>query len=203
MQESKATYALEGNIAVTGAAVQWLGEFLGLENSRAVAELAKQSAARGEVYFVPAFVGLGAPHWNSAARGLISGLTRGSSAADLARATLDSIAYQVRDVFEAMKAETGRELSVLLADGGASANDDLMQFQSDILGCPVLRNQSTDISALGAAYLAGLGRGIWKSQTEIATLPRQMDRFEPQMEAGEREQLYEGWKTAVARAVCE
>ncbi len=200
----KPTYALEGNIAVTGAAVQWLGEFLGLENgAHGVAELAKKANGRGEVFFVPAFVGLGAPHWNSAARGLVSGLTLSSEATDLARAALDSIAFQVRDVFEAMKADSGRELLVLLADGGASANDDLMQFQADILGCKVLRNQSTDISALGAAYLAGLTTGVWASQAEVAQLSRSLDCFEPQMTETERERLYEGWKSAVLRSTLE
>ena len=121
---------------------------------------------------MPAFVGLGAPHWDPDARGLLTGLTRGSTAGHLARATLESIAYQVRDVFDMMQLETDTPLKVLLADGGASANDTLMQFQADILGCPVLRSTSSDISALGAAYLAGLTIGVWTSENEIQALPR-------------------------------
>ena len=200
LHEEQPTYALEGNIAVSGAAVQWLGEFLGLkEPARDVAALAAQAQSSGELYLVPAFVGLGAPHWNSTARGLMTGLTRGTTAADVARAALESIAYQVRDVFDAMQQESGSELRVLLADGGASANDQLMQFQADILGCTVLRNQSANLAALGAAYLAGLAMGIWSSEQEIENLPRTLDRFEPQMDAEKRTRLYDGWKKAVAR----
>ncbi|HXF63080.1 MAG TPA: glycerol kinase [Caldilineaceae bacterium] len=197
-----ATYALEGNISVTGAAVQWLGQLLGLANpAEEVARLAAQTPDAEGVYFVPAFVGLGAPHWRPAARGLITGLTRGSGPAHLARATLESIAYQVRDVFEAMQAEAGVELSFLLADGGASRNDQLMQFQADILDVPVLRSASADVSALGAAYLAGLAVGLWSSLDEIAALPRGHDRFEPQMEASQRAALVAGWQQAIAQAM--
>ena len=196
------TYALEGNISVTGAAVQWLGDLFGLANpAQDVAQLATQADDTGGVYFVPAFVGLGAPHWHQAARGLITGLTRGSGPAQLARATVDSIAYQVRDVFEAMQAEAGIELEFLLADGGASRNDQLMQFQADILGVPVLRSTSADVSALGAVYLAGLVMGVWTSLEEISALPRQHDRFEPQLEAEQRAVLVEGWQRAIAQAM--
>jgi glycerol kinase len=194
------TYALEGNIAVTGAAVQWLAEFLGLAGSAAVAELAERAGASGGVYLVPAFVGLGAPYWNDAARGLISGLTRGSTAAQLARATIEAIAYQVRDVFDVMQAESGADLGVLLADGGASRNRMLMQFQADVIGRPVLRSASAEASPLGAAYLAGLGVGIWQTLDEIAELPRPRERFEPRMPAPERAALHAGWQAAVARA---
>jgi glycerol kinase len=195
-------YALEGNISVTGAAVQWLGQLLGLANpAQEVAALAAQVDDTEGVYFVPAFVGLGAPHWHQAARGLITGLTRGSGAAQLARATVDSIAYQVRDVFEVMQAEAGNALEFLLADGGASRNDQLMQFQADILGVPVLRNSSTDVSALGAIYLAGLAVGIWHSLDEISALPRYHDRFEPQLQAERRAALVAGWQRAVVQSM--
>jgi len=132
---------------------------------------------------------------------LITGLTRGTSAAQLARATLESIAYQVRDVFEAMEAEVSDELPALLADGGASRNDSLMQFQADILGRPVIRNLSTDLSAIGAAWLAGLAAGFWSSVEELSGLPRSEDRFEPRMPEAERRVRYEGWREAVARAI--
>jgi len=197
-----ATYALEGNIYVTGAAVEWLGQLLGLANpAQEIETLAASVPDADGAYLVPAFVGLGAPHWQSAARGLMTGLTRGSTSAHLARATLESIAYQIRDVFDVMQAEAGTPLQFLLADGGASQNDLLMQFQADILGCPVLRSTSADVSALGAAYLAGLAVGYWASEDEIAALPRPQDRFEPQMAAARRDHLYSGWQAAVERAV--
>jgi glycerol kinase len=196
-----ATYALEGNISVTGAAVQWLGTFLGLPNpADAVARLAATVADAGDLFLVPAFVGLGAPYWNAAARGLISGLTHGSTAAHLARATIEAIAYQVRDVFDIMQTEAGTNLRVLLADGGASRNDLLMQFQADIIGLPVLRNTSAEASPLGAAYLAGLAIGIWQTLDDIAQLPRLREPFEPHMAAQERKARYAGWQMAVARA---
>jgi glycerol kinase len=193
-------YALEGNIYVTGAAVQWLADFAGLADPEAVAELAAATPSAEGVYLVPAFVGLGAPHWDDAARGLVSGLTRGSSLAQLARATIESIAYQVRDVFEVMQEASGDSLSVLLADGGVTRNAQLMQFQADILGTPVQRNDTPELSAVGAAYLAGLATGVWASTHEIAALPRSVERFEPRMAEAERERLYDGWREAVARA---
>ncbi len=202
--QATATYALEGNIYVTGAAVEWYGQLLGLaEPAAAIERLAASTPDSGGVYLVPAFVGLGAPHWQSDARGLITGLTRGSTPTHLARATLESIAYQVRDVFDVMQAEAGTPLQVLLADGGASQNDLLMQFQADLLGCPVLRSTSSDVSALGAAYLAGLAVGLWPDEQAIAALPRAQDRFEPQMDAEQRVALYTGWQAAVKRAVYE
>jgi glycerol kinase len=201
LDRERATYALEGNIPVTGAAVQWLGAFLGLANpAEAVAELAERVDDSGGLYLVPAFVGLGAPYWNDAARGLISGLTQGSTAAHLARATIEAIAYQVRDVFDVMQAEAGMDLKVLLADGGASRNDMLMRFQADIIGRPILRSASADASALGAAYLAGLAVGIWRTLDEISQLPRPRERFEPRLSAQERTARYAGWQTAVDRA---
>lgn len=198
--DREVVHALEGNIYVTGAAVQWVRDLLGYEETSAVAELAASVPTTDGLYVVPAFVGLGAPHWDDNARGLITGLTRGNNRQHLARAVIESIAYQIRDVFDVMAAESPAPLSVLLADGGASRNDMLMQFQADILGCPVLRNNSTVLSALGAAYLAGLTAGIWKAQDEIAALPRPTDRFEPQMPEEERQALYAGWKEAIARA---
>ncbi|MBO0792549.1 MAG: glycerol kinase GlpK, partial [Ktedonobacteraceae bacterium] len=199
LDQEHVTYALEGNISVSGAAVQWLGEFLGLEHAaEEVAELAARVANTEGLYLVPAFVGLGAPYWNDSARGLISGITRGSTAAHLARAALDAIAYQVRDVFDVMQTEAGTEFNVLLADGGASRNTQLMQFQADILGRPVLQNVTVDASALGAAYLAGLAIGHWQTLDEIMQLPRQQIPFEPRMAAPVREALYTGWQTAVS-----
>jgi glycerol kinase len=193
------TYALEGNINVTGAAVQWLSDFAGLESAAAVAALAETIDDPHGVYLVPAFTGLGAPHWDDQARGLISGLTRGSSLRHLARAAIDSIAYQVRDVFVAMQDASGDALSVLMADGGPTRNEQLMRFQADILGVPVQRNDTTELSAMGAAYLAGLATGVWSSTDEIAALPRSIRRFEPAMAAAERERRVAGWQDAVAR----
>jgi len=196
----EATYALEGNIYATGAAVQWLGQLLGLDDpGPGVENLARTVQDAGGVVFVPALVGLGAPHWAESARGLITGLTRGAGAGELARATLEAIAYQVRDVFDVMQAESGAPLRTLLADGGASRNDLLMQFQADILNRPVLRSTSTDISPLGAAFLAGLFVGLWAGEKEIESLVPPRDRFEPQMSPDQRETLYAGWKEAVAR----
>ncbi|MCB0116904.1 MAG: glycerol kinase GlpK [Caldilineaceae bacterium] len=195
------TYALEGNISVTGAAVQWTAQLLGLENAEAVAALARQVENSGGVYLVPAFVGLGAPHWHEAARGTVTGLTRGSGPAQLARATIESIAYQVRDVFDVMDAEAGVPLQRLLADGGASRNDMLMQFQADMIGRPVVRRISHDVAAQGAAYLAGLAVGFWASEAEIAALPRPSSRFDPQMNDAERSEFYAGWQRSIAQAV--
>lgn len=200
LNRDNVTYALEGNISVTGAAVRWLAEFLGT-NDQGVADLAEKVQSSEGLYLVPAFVGLGAPYWNADARGLISGLTRGSTAAHLARATLEAIAYQVRDVFDVMQAESGADLQVLLADGGASRNFTLMQFQADITGCAVLQSASAEASPLGASYLAGLACGTWESLDEIEALPRPRHRLEPKMNEADRVRLYAGWKSAVARAV--
>lgn len=194
----KVTYALEGNISVTGSAVQWLEQLLELDTA-AITKLANQVKSTEGLYLVPAFVGLGAPHWDDRARGLVSGLTRGSGRAHLARAVLESIAYQIRDVFDVMKTEANANLNILLVDGGGSRNDWLMQFQADILGCPVLANSSADLSALGAAYLAGLQVGIWKNTNDIAQLPKRLERYEPKLSEAKREDLYNGWKEAIAR----
>jgi len=198
----KVTYALEGNIYATGAAVEWLGHLLGLEDpGPGVEKLARTVEDTGGVYFVPALVGLGAPHWKESARGLIMGLTLGTGAGQLARATLEAIAYQVRDVFGVMQAESGTSLQTMLADGGASRNDLLMQFQADVIGCPVLRSSSTYISPLGAAFLAGLAVGLWADEAEIDTLVPPRDCFEPQMSSEQRETMCAGWREAVARTV--
>ena len=197
-------YALEGNIYATGAAVEWLGALLGLKDAGpGVEALARSVDGAGGVFFVPALVGLGAPHWKDSAQGLISGLTRAAGAGQLARATLEAIAYQVRDVFDVMQAEADVPLCSLLVDGGGSCNDLLVQFQADIVDCPVLRSTSVDVSPLGAAFLAGLAVGLWADETEIAGLVPARDGFEPQMAASEREALYAGWQEALARTVLE
>jgi glycerol kinase len=196
--QDKVTYALEGNISVTGSAIAWLEQILEIDTEQ-LTNLARKVDTTEGLYLVPAFVGLGAPHWDDKARGLMSGITRGSSRAHLCRAVLESIAYQIRDVFDAMKSEANANLNVLLADGGGSRNDWLMQLQADILGVPVLANSSADLSALGAAYLAGLQVGVWKNATEIANLPRRLERYEPKLSKAKREELYNGWQEAISR----
>jgi glycerol kinase len=171
LDREQVTYALEGNISMTGSAVQWIGEFLGLQGGvNEVAELAESVDDSSGIYMVPALVGLGAPYWDDKARGIICGLTLGSTRAHVARAVIEAIAYQIRDVFDAMQSEAGNDLEVLLADGGASRNNKLMQFQADIINQPVLRNTSAEASTLGAAYLAGLAIGIWRTLDEIDQL---------------------------------
>jgi glycerol kinase len=195
----QATYALEGNIYATGAAVAWLAELLGLSDSASgIERLATQVPDTSGAYFVPALVGLGAPHWNDAARGLISGLVGSTRPAHLARAGLESIAYQVRDVLDALAADLNAEPGCLLADGGGSRNDLLMQFQADILGVPVIRSASAELSALGAAWLAGLAISVWSSENDLHALKPAGDRFEPRLSRVEREGLYAGWQRAVA-----
>ncbi len=199
--ETGVTYALEGSVFVTGAAVQWLRDGLGLVSSAAETEdLAASVPDTGGVYLVPAFVGLGAPYWDPYARGLLVGLTRGTGRAHIARATLEAIAYQTRDVLEAMAADSGVALKALRADGGAVVNSFLMQFQADILGVPVERPAVNETTALGAAYLAGLATGFWKNQSEIASLWSREKSFAPAMSSAERDRLYRGWRRAVDRA---
>jgi glycerol kinase len=164
-----------------------------------VASLAATVSDTGGVYLVPAFAGLGAPHWDDRARGVLCGLTRGAGPAQVARAALESIAYQVRDVFDVMTRAIDATSPTLLADGGASRNDQLMQFQADVLDCPVVRNRSTDLSAAGAAWLAGLATKMWDSLEQLDHLPRAIDRFEPRMPASERTRLLDGWQDAVRR----
>jgi glycerol kinase len=195
-------FALEGNIAMTGAAVQWVGEFLHLADpTQEAASLASTVSDADGVYFVPAMVGLGAPHWDANARGTITGLGRSHTAAHLARAAIEAIAYQVADVFFAMEKTVGAPIPTLLVDGGATRNRALMQFQADILGRPVLLPANEELSALGAARLAGLALGWWSSLDEIASLPRALDRFVPTMRVGDRERWYAGWRAAVARTL--
>lgn len=195
------SYALEGNITNTGGTIQWLGQLLSLSNPvESVAALAATVADSGGVYIVPAFAGLGAPHWDPAARGLISGLTRGANAAHLSRAAIESIAFQIGDVFKAMCCEASITEALLRADGGASQNDALMQFQADVLGCPVVRSSSADLSARGAGWMAGLAVGFWTSLDELAALPMKEERFVPSMPASRRERLLDGWGEALHRA---
>ncbi len=194
-------YALEGSVFMAGAAVQWLHDGLGLIRDAAEIEgLAAQVPDTGGVYLVPAFVGLGAPYWDPAARGLIIGLTRGTQAAHIARATLESIAYQSAEVLTAMQADAGIDLAQLQVDGGATRNDLLMQFQADLLGVPVQRPKIYESTALGAAFLAGLGVGLWQDPAELAAR-RQIDRvFEPAMPRDQAASLLAGWRRAVERA---
>ncbi len=197
-----AQFAIEGSIFIAGAAVQWLRDQLGLISTAAESEpVAASVATTGGVYVVPAFVGLGAPHWDSAARGLITGVTRSTGKAEIVRATLESIAYQTRELVEAMEADSGERLTELRVDGGATANNFLMQFQADILDRPIVRPADVETTALGAAYLAGLATGVWKSVDELETFWRAERVFTPQMSVDERESLYGGWKRAVARCL--
>jgi len=194
-------YALEGSIFITGAAVQWLRDGLGFFDTAAEVEALAASAGSSDgVYLVPAFVGLGAPHWDPYARGALFGITRGTTRAHIAVATLEAIAFQTRDVLDAMEAETGIELAALRVDGGASRNDLLMQIQADVLGRPVIRSAISETTALGAAYLAGLGTGVWSGLDDIAGRWRSDRTFEPQMGEDEREERYAGWRRAVERA---
>ncbi|KUK81871.1 MAG: Glycerol kinase [Petrotoga mobilis] len=197
----KVNYALEGSIFVTGAAVQWLRDELKIVDSAADTEYyATKVKDNGGVYFVPAFTGLGAPYWDMYARGTIVGLTRGSSKAHIIRATLESIAYQTRDVLEAMEADSGIKLKTLRVDGGAALNNFLMQFQADILGVEVERPVVNETTALGAAYLAGLAVGFWNGQEELLRKWKRDTLFTPEMNEDERERLYSEWKRAVEKA---
>ena len=194
-------YALEGSIFVAGAAVQWLRDEIKLIDSAAQSEqLATAVADSGGVYVVPAFVGLGAPYWDMYARGTIVGLSRGSNRNHIVRATLESIAFQTRDVLHAMEEDAGRRLEQLKVDGGAVANNFLMQFQADILGVPVERPAITETTALGAAFLAGLAVGFWQDKADIASKRRVERRFVPTMPEAVRESCYRGWKTALGRS---
>ncbi len=200
--EGRVEYALEGSIFIAGAAIQWLRDGLQLIAHSAESEaLAASVPDNGGVYFVPAFVGLGAPHWDMYARGTILGITRGTTRAHLARAALEAIAYQSREVLGAAGSEAGLELEELRVDGGATANDFLLQFQADILGRPVVRPVVKETTALGAAYLAGLAVGYWTDRAEIAQHWAAERRFLPAMDAVRREDLFATWRRAVARAV--
>jgi glycerol kinase len=193
-------YALEAAIFVTGAAVQWLRDGLGVIGAAAETEaLAASLSSNDGVYFVPALTGLGSPHWDPYARGTIVGLTRGSSRAHLARATLEAIAYQTVDAVRAIESAGGVALTELRADGGATANGWLMQFQADVLGVPVVLPEIVETTALGAAYLAGVGIGLW-TQSDVVSGWRERRRFEPAMGADQRDALLADWRRAVERA---
>jgi len=196
----KIEYALEGSVFIGGAVVQWLRDGLGvIRKSEEVEALVKSVSDNGGVYFVPAFVGLGAPHWDSYARGSIFGLTRGTTAGHIARAAVESIAFQVADLLDAMRRDSGDAVGELRVDGGAAANDGLMQFQADILGVPVLRPAETETTAMGAAYLAGLAVDFWPSALD-ALAAGKARRFEPQMQPSQALALRERWNEAVARS---
>ena len=200
LETDRVEYALEGSVFIAGAVIQWLRDQLGLlETAAQSEELARQVEDNGGVYLVPAFVGLGAPYWDMEARGTITGLTRGSSRQHVARAALESIAYQSRDVLSAMEADSGLKLSLLKVDGGAAANNFLMQFQSDILKCPVARPDIIETTALGTAYLAGLAVGMWPDKNYIRQTWLLQHRFEPEMPQSKARELYRGWQQAVAR----
>jgi glycerol kinase len=197
----KTDYALEGSVFIAGAVVQWLRDGLGvIRTSEEVNALAATVPDSGGVYLVPAFAGLGAPHWDPYARGTIVGITRGTTAAHLARAALDGIAFQSADLLDAMRADAGQAVKELRVDGGASRSDLLMQIQADLLGVPVVRPAVTETTALGAAYLAGLAVGYWKSTADIARQWAVERRFEPKMDAGRAKELRAKWSRAVERA---
>ena len=197
-------FAIEGSVFVGGAVVQWLRDRMGLIRTAAESEqLALSVPDSGGVYFVPAFVGLGAPYWDAGARGMLAGITRSTERAHVVRAALESIAYQTRDLVEAMEADAGEQLSELRVDGGAAVNNCLMQFQADILGRPLVRPVDVETTALGAAYLAGLAVGYWRGVAEVESFWRAERRFQPDMPADLREQLYAGWKAAVVRCRTE
>jgi glycerol kinase len=198
--DQKAVYALEGSIAITGALVQWLRDNLGLiQNSAEVEILAGSVEDNGGIYFVPAFSGLFAPYWRSDARGAIVGLTRYVNKGHLARAVLEATAYQTREVLDAMEKDSGVKLTALKVDGGMVHNELLMQFQSDLLGVPVIRPRIAETTALGAAYAAGLAVGFWKDFEELRGKWVQDKQWIPRMKEAEREHLYAGWKKAVSR----
>ena len=199
--DGRIDYALEGSVFITGAAVQWLRDEMKLIDSAAETEaIAVSIDDSGGVYFVPAFAGLGAPYWDMYARGTIVGLTGGTGRAHIVRATLESIAFQVKDLIAAIEADSGIKLKELRVDGGAVGNAFLMQFQADMLGVPVVVSKVAETTALGAAYLAGLTVGFWKDQDEISSHWQEGIRYEPLMDKGKADCLYAGWKRAVERA---
>jgi glycerol kinase len=199
--QAQTEYALEGSVFIGGAVVQWIRDGLGLVRSAPEIEaLAMSVPDNGGVYLVPAFAGLGAPHWDPYARGTIVGITRGTTAGHIARAALESVAYQVTDLLDAMRADSGIALKELRVDGGAATNNALMQFQADLLGVPVVRPAVTETTALGAAYLAGLATGYWKSVDSIGGQWRVERRFEPQMPRGDTDRLRARWNEALTRS---
>jgi glycerol kinase len=201
-EAGRATYALEGAIFVTGAAVQWLRDGLGIiEKSSDVEALARRVPDSGGVYFVPAFVGLGAPHWDPYARGAIVGLTRGTTREHIARAALEAMAFQSAEVMRAMQDDSGTPLAELRVDGGAATNDLTMQFQADLLGVDVVRPRTLETTALGAAYLAGIGVGFWRDTDDVAHQWHEDRRFHPTIDDAERTTRMAGWSRAVERSL--
>jgi glycerol kinase len=199
--DNRVDYALEGSVFISGAAVEWLRDGLGIIDSvQAVEALASTVRDAGGVTVVPALTGLGAPHWDASARGTILGITRGSTAAHIARATLEAIAFQTRDVIDAMTADSGISLTSLRVDGGAARNDLLMQIQADILGVPVIRPQNVETTAVGAAFLAGLGCGLWPDQASLKDRWAVERVFEPMIDEAERQDHYAVWRLAVERS---
>ena len=199
--DGKVSYALEGSVFSAGCAVQWLRDSLGLIGESAESEyMARQAADTGGCYFVPAFTGLGAPYWAHEARGLLCGISRGTDRNMIVRAVLESIAYQTMDVIDAMMADSGIRMNCLRVDGGASANDFLMQFQADMSSCTVVRPASVETTALGAAFLAGLAVDMWRSVSEFPCSAAE-SRFSPRINGSQRSALVSGWKKAVARAL--
>jgi glycerol kinase len=200
--DSTPQFAIEGSIFIAGGTVQWLRDKLRVIASAAESdEVARSVADSGGVYFVPAFVGLGAPHWNADARACITGLTLGTTRAHIVRAALEAMAFQTRELIEAMQADSGEQLAELRVDGGAAANEFLMQFQADVLGCRVVRPADVETTALGAAYLAGLAAGFWSNTEELESFWVKDRVFEPAMPQNRRDALFAGWKDAVRRAV--
>jgi glycerol kinase len=202
MANEKARYALEGSIAITGALVQWLRDNLGLiGSSPEVERLAAEVKDNGGVYFVPAFSGLYAPHWNERARGTIIGLTRYATRAHLARAVLEATAFQTREVLGAMTQDSSIRIPELRVDGGMVGNELLMQFQSDILDVPVVRPKITETTALGAAYAAGLAVGYWRNREDLVSNWVVEKRWKPEMPKERRDALYKSWQRAVSRSL--
>jgi len=200
--DGKTEYALEGSVFIAGAVVQWLRDELGIiRESKDVEYFANKVEDSDGVYLVPAFAGLGAPYWNQYARGMMVGMTRGTTSAHLARAAQDSIAYQTLDILNAMNADSGIDIKELRVDGGATANNTLLQFQSDLLQVPVVRPQITETTALGAAYLAGLAVGYWDDIEDIRKQWNVDKKFEPAMDPGKVAELTKGWKRAVKAAI--
>jgi glycerol kinase len=198
--DSRAQFAVEGSVFIAGAAVQWLRDELGFVRAAADSEqIAASVADTGGVHFVPAFVGLGAPHWDSQARGVLSGITRATTKAHIVRAALESIAFQTCELVRAMEADAGQPLAELRVDGGASANNFLMQFQADILGIPTVRPIDIETTALGAAYLAGLATGYWQSIEEVQSFWRVERTFQPQLDESRRRERFGAWEQAVGR----
>jgi glycerol kinase len=201
LDDAPVEYALEGSILVTGSAVQWLRDELGIISNAAETEgLAASLTSNDDVWFVPALTGLGAPHWDPSARGVLIGLTRGTTKAHIARAVLESIAWSTKDVIDAMQRESGVHLSELRVDGGATANGWLMQFQSDVLNLPLDVPENTETTALGSGYLAGLATGVYAGRDELAQLRKTAKRYEPQMDVRTRHRLHERWSEAVSHA---